>query len=788
MSLLIIILLFVVPANVQQSVRAEKQNVIFTSVSVDPDVVPNKQFKVSATVRNSDSDSRQIQVTIKVPDDISVSGSVIKDLGSFHSDREDTATWTLIAGRSGSFPIILTAYSTDSDSGDSENVQFAFDISVGSKGLAITQMDIPGNIGPNDEFPVVVKLKNTGTSNITNTISQLSVPAGLQVLDSTSQNIASITPGQEVILTWNLRAVSSGSYTIIFSYSSSDAGTNSLTGSVNVGTNAVAELKPSKILLGVQSSESYPLRPGDNGVPMKIVLTNTGTVDLHNITATLQLKDPFSWNYLENGKVVEKNVQSYSIASIKVAELAEASYFVSLARTAVPGLYIEQLLVSFNDGNKMVEKTYDLPFQISSDVILSISANQVNVEPGKVTPVVFNITNNGQEAVHSLAISTVNLDSAFSSVDSPVWIGDLGSGETKTVTMSIFTAPQTVTVSPLELGLDFQAGGRTFQQTQEVAVNIVGQSDFALRTVKVTPAISYPGDVGDRIDLELTNAGYAVTEDVSAILALPDGLSPSWGDSNSVYIGKMLPDQTSVASFYVNIDSSTPTGSYPLNLVVKHAKGESQVNVNFIVAAKAKFDLVNIIDSALYPGATNAPVKAVIKNTGSANAQAITTTFLGGNVLPGVRSNTVTAVGNVESVGDTIPGQSFTTTFIVNVDPTSRAGDQSSTVQIDWTQEGNTFSQTLVVPVHIAEGPAYLIYYLGVPWTYVIIVGLLVAGLISFATLRRRKISLVEPSLGELSAPALSNELKESVDRNPRGASDSKKKRGWVGVLGLDDT
>jgi hypothetical protein len=755
-SLLIIILLWIVPTNVQQLIRAEKQNVIFTSVSVDPDVVPNKQFKVSATVRNADSNSRQIQVSIKVPDDISVSGSVIKDLGSFHSDREDTAKWTLIAGRSGSFPIILTAYSTDSDSGDSENVQFAFDISVGSKGLAITQMDIPGNIGPNDEFPVVVKLKNTGTSNITNTISQLSVPAGLQVLDSTSQNIASITPGQEVILTWNLRAVSSGSYTIIFSYSSSDAGTNSLTGSVNVGTNAVAELKPSKILLGVQSSESYPLRPGDNGVPMKIVLTNTGTVDLHNITATLQLKEPFSWNYLENGKVVEKNVQSYNIASIKVAEVAEASYFVSLARTAVPGLYIQQALISFNDGNKMVEKSYDLPFQISSDVILSISANQVNVEPGKVTPVVFNITNNGQEAVHSLAISTVNLDSAFSSVDSPVWIGDLGAGETKIFTMSIFTAPQTVTVSPLELGLDFQAGGRTLQQTQEVAVNIVGQSDFALRTVKVTPAISYPGDVGDRIDLELTNAGYAVTEDVSAILGLPDGFSPAWGDSNSVYIGKMLPDQTSVASFFVNIDSSISTGSYPLSLIVKHAKGESEVNVNFIVASKAKFELVSIMDSALYPGATNAPLKVVIKNVGSSNAQTITTTFLGGNSLPGVKSNTVTSVGNVESIGDTIPGQSFTTTFIVNVDPTSPAGEFPATIEIGWLQDDTTFVQTLTIPVKMASGPAYLLYYQGVPWTYIIILGVLVAGLMSFVTLRRRRTLTINPAFEHISSPSLS--------------------------------
>src|SRR5437016_2093067 len=69
-------------SHVLQPQRAFAQDLLFTNVSVDPDVVPNKQFNVSATVYNSGPDSRQVQVAISVPADVSVMGSVIKDLGT----------------------------------------------------------------------------------------------------------------------------------------------------------------------------------------------------------------------------------------------------------------------------------------------------------------------------------------------------------------------------------------------------------------------------------------------------------------------------------------------------------------------------------------------------------------------------------------------------------------------------------------------------------------------------------------------------------------------------------
>jgi hypothetical protein len=175
--------------------------------------------------------------------------------------------------------------------------------------------------------------------------------------------------------------------------------------------------------------------------------------------------------------------------------------------------------------------------------------------------------------------------------------------------------------------------------------------------------------------------------------------------------------------------------------------------VNFIVAPKAQFQVISEDDSQLYPGATNVPFKIIIKNTGTVAAQTIITKLLSGNSVPGVKSDSITSVGNMENIGTVFPGQTFVTTFLVNLDPNFAAGDKSTNVEIDWAQNStntsNVFVQTLIVPYHIANGPSYLLYYNTIPWTYIIIVMFLVVGLSIFITKRRKKIQLMESTISK---------------------------------------
>ena len=219
-------------AQVNQS--KQQSPVIFRNVEVDTNPVPNKPFKVNAIISVSDIQRRHVLLSLTVPSQLSVTGPAIVDLGDISSlDRERKATWTLVASSSGSFPLNLTAYSSSTNIGNVANDfqfnSFPFNISIGSlKSLIVSRVSVPGDILPNNIFNATVNLKNTGTIPAYNVIAQLSVPSGLQLLDNVASNIPSINPGQDIPLSWKLKAQRPCSCIINLNYSSTNAGSGVL--------------------------------------------------------------------------------------------------------------------------------------------------------------------------------------------------------------------------------------------------------------------------------------------------------------------------------------------------------------------------------------------------------------------------------------------------------------------------------------------------------------------------------------------------------------------------------
>ena len=211
---------------------------------------------------------------------------------------------------------------------------------------------------------------------------------------------------------------------------------------------------------------------------------------------------------------------------------------------------------------------------------------------------------------------------------------------------------------------------------------------------------------------------------------MPHGISPAWGGANYQYFGRILPNQNFTGSFFLNIDNNVSSLGYPIPLLMKFNNQNSErLNLNFQVSPKAMFSLVSVDSTGLYPGASNIPLRITLKNTGNAVAQTLTTKFLGGNAVPGVKSSTQTSIGNTENIGDISSGEIFATNFIVNSDPqTTIPGQQSASVQIVWTQTDTSgtsqttkFSQIVPITYYVAQGPSYLLYYQGIPWTYLFI-------------------------------------------------------------------
>jgi hypothetical protein len=613
------------------------QNIFFINVHVDANPVPNKPFTVYADVQSQSVNWSDLIVYMTAPAGISVVSPTVATLAFTSQGNTERASWTMLASDTGSYPMTITAHSNF----PLDTETFDITVNVGSPhSLVLSGMSVPGNLFANDNFTASIKLKNSGTVTDTNVLTQIFVPAGLQLLDDVTQSVSSIGPGQEVTLKWRLRAESAGSHVILFNYSSTNAGHNSASTGVNVGTKPVA----------------------------------TGA-------------------------------------------------------------------------------------------LLSIVTHSTTLRPNSINPIVVDITNNGVQDIHNLQIVSAS-GGGYISSNTPLWIGDLAKNDKKTLTLQINTFNETLSLQ-IPIIVQYDSGGNSYAETYQTGLQLENHPDFKINTVTVDPPLSYAGDTADKINVQIFNAGMEAN-DVYATLNLPNGISPAWGGATSVYFGKIDTFQTVTASFFVNVNNAISSGNYPLSLSVKTGDMQTPLNVNFIVAPKAQFQLISKDDSQLYPGATNVPFKIMIKNTGTIAAQTITTKLLSGNSVPGVKSDSITSVGNMEDIGTILPGQTFVTTFMVNLDPEFAAGDQSTSVEIDWAQNytstSNAFVQTVVVPYHVANGPSYLLYYGAIPWTYVIFFTALMAGSVAFLRLRKKRLKMIENESLQLSKTYSTNLPQPEID------------------------
>ncbi len=613
------------------------QNVFFINVHVDANPVPNKPFTVYADVQSQSVNWSDLIVYMTAPAGMSVVSPTVATLAFTSQGNTERASWTMLASDTGSYPMTITAHSNF----PLDTETFDITVNVGSPhSLVLSGMSVPGNLFANDNFTASIKLKNSGTVADTNVLTQIFVPAGLQLLDDVTQSVSSLGPGQEVILKWRLRAESAGSHVLLFNYSSTNAGHNSASTGVNVGTKPVA----------------------------------TGA-------------------------------------------------------------------------------------------LLSIVTHSTTLRPNSINPIVVDITNNGVQDIHNLQIVSAS-GGGYISSNTPLWIGDLAKNDKKTLTLQINTFNETLSLQ-IPIIVQYDSGGNSYAETYQTGLQLENHPDFKINMVTVNPPLSYAGDTADKIDVQIFNAGMEAN-DVYATLNLPNGISPAWGGATSVYFGKIDTFQTVTAQFFVNVNDAISSGNYPLSLSVKTGDMQTPLNVNFIVAPKAQFQLISKDDSQLYPGATNVPFKIAIKNTGTIAAQTITTKLLSGNSVPGVKSDSITSVGNMENIGTILPGQTFVTTFMVNLDPEFAAGDQSTSVEIDWAQNStstsNAFVQTVVVPYHVANGPSYLLYYGTIPWTYVIFFTALMAGSVAFLRLRKKRLKMIENESLQLSKNYSTNLSSPEID------------------------
>jgi hypothetical protein len=581
---------------------------------------------------------------------------------------------------------------------------------------------------PNKPFKITAYIQ---TQNGGDLIASINAPTGISVVSPIVANPGFTSTQNTLVVSWTLVAGQPGSYPItLLAHANFPVQDVTYSVTVNVGT------PNSLVITGIKVPGN--IFPNDI-FTVSISLKNVGLVPDNDVLSSITI--PAGLQLISN---VSENSTSMDVNEEKTFD------WTLKAQTA--GSYaITFFYSSANSGSNSIDSTVNVGQLVISDISLSkvtwagYNSTSFLVGPGdQFVPLVATLQNVGDLDLYNINAELVLAKPFVSnpSGNAPVhttnyYIGHIGLGQSQDVTFYVDIQKNIATgIYPVDLNVSFSNGKTTFSKKFELPI-LISDTGFKFTSVAIKPSFAYPGDIGDQITIQIFNSGSSAN-DVQATLKLPPGISSAWGNSTSTNIGRINTFQSAPATFFVNIANNATTGALPYTLILKHDQEITKFDLNFLVSPKANFKLISVDDSQIAPGASSVPFKITLKNEGSATAQTLSTKLLSGNVLAGVKPTTTTSVGNQENLGSILPGQTFSTTFIVYVDP-SASGDQSTSVEIDWGQNSTVnFVQTLPVPYHAGSNP-YTLTYQGIPWAYIGIGIVVMVGISVFISKRKKR-------------------------------------------------
>lgn len=415
-----------------------------------------------------------------------------------------------------------------------------------------------------------------------------------------------------------------------------------------------------------------------------------------------------------------------NIGSPVVVDIQSTGFFIGGMNTTeasiIPGEKNLSIIVTFqNTGNTKL-------YGISAELLLEYPFSNPN----------------------SHSVKNDNNDEKFETGSSSIeksWIGQLGVGQVREARFNVDVVENAQPgLHAAGINVYFSDGGENYNQFVDFLVKVT-TSPLKIGSVSVADPPGYSGDVATQLDVELLNTGTTMY-DVNTKLNLPDGFSPSWGNSDEVFFGNIRSSEQVTATYFIDIGKDLSPGEYPLTIsIVSEEIQNSILELDFIVHPKATFKIFDVDDSQLYRGAINVPFKITFQNTAIVMAENVKTKLLGGNTIPGVKSSQITSVGDEENIGNVLPGQTFTTTFLVSLDPNVDVGDLTTFVEVSWEKDFDSFFiQNVNVPYYLSSGPSYLLYYQGIPLTYVIVLVGIIVALFYFSRVRKRKLKSLEIS------------------------------------------
>ncbi len=479
----------------------------------------------------------------------------------------------------------------------------------------------------------------------------------------------------------------------------------------------------------VWGSPSSPqlVAPGDNNVPITLVIDNQGNVEMSNasllLTSTYPIK--FMQNYL-------------NIGYLPPGQPIEVTTYASVYPNATTGVYQVPAQIQYFSGKEVISTFITVPivgyetFSVSS--VWGSTSSPLTAAPGQTNlPLTFIVRNLGDVNALNVSLYVSSSEFPIQFTQNSLMIGIVPAGQINEGTITVNVYPN---ATPGTYYIPVIVHYSQVNVTEYVPVTVYPPK-IALSLFTVPPQV-FPGFYDVRVEGVITNYGTATAQNSYVLLQSPFPVV----SQDNLTIGAIPPGVPINVSFLINVPDSVSPGQYHLNFTVFYDGGSYTKSYSLTVYPKANLTIVKVIYPSLQAGDTKVPITLIIKNAGNATAKNVKAILGTSDVIyPHVSSSNPLQglTASQSSLGDIGPGQEINVTYVVDVSGGASVGSYPLTLTLVWNQTGSLVPFVQNDHFFVSITPPLTSVIVQNPAFYIAIVVVIIIIVVVLFLLRRKK-------------------------------------------------
>ena len=389
---------------------------------------------------------------------------------------------------------------------------------------------------------------------------------------------------------------------------------------------------------------------------------------------------------------------TYEVNLVPDAVISE-TYYVNVMSTATLGTFNLPLYVVYSNSNYSdLTQTLDISIPLKGTVVLSFASNVPYLIAGTVNEVTVSVSNAGSGNA-SLITPQVTPSGQMSILSQLSQIADLPPGKTVNQMLRIFV-PSSLLGSAVSVTLsasydDAYYVSRTSTQTLGFYVISAAATQFQVADASwgSSDPMPQPGDSNVPLVLTIQYLGTSTVTSLQGTLSLPAGFTNQAGGSTSTSYSEAIgSDQSVQLTFYLNLASSEPAGSYTFPLLLTWSTASASGLTQSLTAsppaigqsptAAAYLLSVTQLDNSVIDGALST-ISFNVTNLGTRTISSITFQLSASSPIV-VMSNSPSPKSSLE------PGQTETLTAVVSASPGATPGVYGGALSVSFTDPSGT--------------------------------------------------------------------------------------------------